>query len=119
MSTSIATKVKPTIFATAAEMHERLGRVPLERIRVVPPAGTATEQDLLRVLDSENRICELVDGVLVEKTMGYYESLVAMTLAYFIQDFLKQHDLGIVLGEARTLRILEDQIRVPDVAFLS
>jgi Uma2 family endonuclease len=100
-------------------MHERLGRIPLERIRVVPPAGTATEQDLLRVINHEDRVCELIDGVLVEKTMGYYESLVAMTLGYFIQDFLKQHDLGIVLGEAGTLRILEDQIRVPDVAFLS
>jgi Uma2 family endonuclease len=119
MSTSTATKLTPTIFATAAEMHERLGRIPLERIRVVPPAGIATEQDLLRVIDHEDRICELIDGVLVEKTMGYYESLVAMTLGYFIQDFLKQHDLGIVLGEAGTLRILEDQIRVPDLAFLS
>ncbi|MEX0611233.1 MAG: Uma2 family endonuclease [Pirellulales bacterium] len=108
-----------TGFITAAEMQEQLGGIPLERIRMVPPPGMATEQDLLRLLDSENRICELVDGVLVEKTMGYYESCLAMALGYFIQDFLNRHDLGIVLGEGGTLRILSDQIRVPDVAFLS
>lgn len=108
-----------TGFVTAAEMQEQLGGIPLERIRMVPPPGLATEQDLLRVLDSENRICELVDGVLVEKTMGYYESRLAAVLIGLLEKFLEQHDLGIVLGADGTLRILGDQIRVPDVAFLS
>jgi Uma2 family endonuclease len=108
-----------TGFITAAEMQEHLGGIPLERIRMVPPPGFATEQDLLRVLDSEDRICELVDGVLVEKTMGYFESRLAMILGHFIEMFLEQHDLGIVLGADGTLRILGDQIRVPDVTFLS
>ena len=106
-------------FVTAAEMQEQLGGIPLERIRIVPPAGLATEEDLLRVLDSENRSCELVDGVLVEKTMGYYESMLAIALGYFLKSYLKQNDLGIVLGADGPLRILGDQIRVPDVAFLS
>jgi Uma2 family endonuclease len=108
-----------TGFITAAEMQEQLGGIPLERIRMIPAPGFATEEDLLRVLDSENRICELVDGVLVEKTMGYFESSVAAALIVFLGKFLEQHDLGIVLGEGGTLRILSDQIRVPDVAFLS
>lgn len=106
-------------FITAAEMQEQLGGIPLERIRIVPPAGLATEKDLLRVLDSEDRICELIDGVLVEKTMGYYESRLAAVLIGLLEGFLKQHDLGIVLGADGTLRILSDQIRVPDVSFLS
>jgi Uma2 family endonuclease len=108
-----------TSFVTLAELHDQLGGIPLERIRMVPPPGLATEAELLRVLDHEDRICELIDGTLVEKTMGYYESLLAMTLGYFLQDFAAKHDLGIVLGEGGTLRILSDQIRVPDVAFLS
>jgi Uma2 family endonuclease len=119
MSASAVTTVTLRTFATAAELHERLGFIPLERIRVVPPAGLATEEDLLRVLDHEDRICELIDGVLVEKTMGYYESMLAVSLIMALGKFVKEHDLGIVLGEAGTLRILEDQIRVPDVAFLS
>jgi len=108
-----------TGFVTAAEMQEQLGGIPLERIRIVPSPGSATEEDLLRVQDSEGRTCELIDGVLVEKTMGYYESSVAAALIMFLGKYLEQQDLGIVLGEGGTLRILSDQIRVPDVAFLS
>src|ERR1700759_1300896 len=106
-------------FSNLAELHDHLGGVPLDRILVVPPPGTATEKDLLRLIDSEDRICELIDGVLVEKSMGFFESRLAAVLISFIQSFLDQHDLGIVLGEAGTLRILQDQIRVPDAAFLS
>lgn len=108
-----------TAFITAAEMQNQLGGIPLERIRMAPPPGLATEADLLRLLDSENRICELVDGVLVEKAMGYFESRLSAALIFFLEAFLDRNDLGIVLGEGGTLRILRDQIRVPDVAFLS
>jgi Uma2 family endonuclease len=108
-----------TGFVTLADLHDQLGGIPLERIRMVPPPGAATEKDLLRVLESEDRICELVDGVLVEKTMGYFESRLAIALAFYLERFLETHDLGIVLGADGTLRILDDQIRVPDVAFLS
>ena len=108
-----------TRFITLADLHDRLGGIPLDRIRMVPPAGFATEQDLLRVLDSEDRICELIDGILVEKPMGFFESRLAAVLIAILDRFLESHDLGIVLGEAGTLRILADQIRVPDVAFLS
>jgi Uma2 family endonuclease len=33
--------------------------------------------------------------------------------------FLEKHDLGIVLGEAGTLRILPHQVRIPDICFIS
>jgi Uma2 family endonuclease len=108
-----------TGFITAAEMQSQLGGIPLERIRMVPPPGTATEEDLLRVLDHEDRICELIDGILVEKTIGYFESMLAASLIVVLGKFVKEHDLGIVLGPDGTLRILGDQIRIPDVAFLS
>jgi Uma2 family endonuclease len=113
------TLIMATGFITAAEMQDQLGGIPLERIRMVPSPGTATEQDLIQLVDSEDRICELIDGVLVEKSMGYFESQLAMLLGYFIRVFLEKHDLGIVLGEGGTLRILADQVRVPDVAFIS
>ncbi len=65
------------------------------------------------------RVCELIDGVLVEKTMGYKESLIAIEIAYLLKTFLREHDLGIVLGADGTLRILPQQVRVPDVCFIS
>ena len=108
-----------TGFITAAEMQDQLGGIPLERIRMVPPPGMATEQDLLRLQGAEGRACELIDGVLVEKTMGYFESRLAAMLIVILGRYVEEHDLGIVLGADGTLRILHDQIRAPDVAFLS
>src|SRR5262249_23490903 len=48
--------------------------VPASRIRLTPPPGTAVEDDVLRIQREEGRLCELIDGVLVEKPMGYQES---------------------------------------------
>jgi Uma2 family endonuclease len=104
---------------TLSDMHRHLGEIPLDRIRAVPPPGTATEQDVVEAKDRYGRICELWDGVLVEKPMGYYESCVASALIFFIRLFLRQHDLGIVLAPDGIVRILPDQIRAADVAFVS
>ncbi len=100
-------------------MLEQLGNVPANRVLLVPTPGTATEQDLLNLLDHQDRICELMDGVLVEKTMGYIESILAIALGSYLRDFVQKHKLGIVLGEAGTLRILPRQVRIPDVSFIS
>jgi Uma2 family endonuclease len=102
-----------------ADLQAHLG-VPLERIRLVPPPGTATEEDVLRSdKEGQRPFCELIDGVLVEKTMGYFESRVAVTLSWYLETFAIDRDLGLVFGEAATLRILPRQVRMPDVCFLS
>jgi Uma2 family endonuclease len=103
---------------TAADMLAHLGGIPPERVRMVPPPGTATEQDVLEAKSRFNRLCELIDGVLVEKTLGYLESMLAAEIIHRLKCFLEEHDLGIVLGEAGTLRILPTQVRIPDVAFI-
>lgn len=120
----MATEVAPPISAFPAEwsmadLHEHLGGISLGRIRVNPPPGTATEGHLLRVHAQTGRICELIDGTLVEKTMGYYESRLAVLIGHFIEAYLESRDLGIVLGEAGFLKIVGEQIRAADVAFLS
>ena len=56
---------------TAADLLERFGPMPDGRIRTNPPPGTATEQDVIDIEARESRLYELVDGVLVEKTVGY------------------------------------------------
>jgi Uma2 family endonuclease len=120
MATIVASVPSPTFAEwTLADMLERLGDIPPHRIRVYPPLGTATEKDVLEAERRFGRICELVDGVLVEKTMGYLESMVASTINRLVGNFVHEHDLGIVLGEAGTLKILPDQVRIPDVSFLS
>ena len=103
---------------TAADMLTHLGGIPLERIRMYPPPGTATEKDVIEAESRTGRICELIDGVLVEKTIGYLESMLAAVVIRLLGNFLEKHDLGIVLGADGTLRILPNQVRIPDVCFI-
>ena len=104
---------------TVADLVASLGGIPLDRIRVSPPFGTATEKDVLEVERQTGCPCELIDGTLVEKTMGYIESFLAMRIGFLIQSFLATHDLGIVLGADGTLQVLPDQMRIPDVCFVA
>jgi Uma2 family endonuclease len=67
----------------------------------------------------ENRLFELVDGVLVEKAMGFYESFLAMRLAQFLLAFVERHALGIVAGADGMLRLAPGLVRIPDVSFVS
>jgi Uma2 family endonuclease len=105
---------------TLADLLHRLGDVPLERILARPAPGTATEKDLIAVLDgSTKRLCELVEGVLVEKPMGTKEAQLALFLAAEMLLHAEEHDLGIVLGADGALRLLPGLVRVPDISFLA
>jgi Uma2 family endonuclease len=104
---------------TLADLMERLGHVPLGRIRFRPPPGTATEQDVLRIASREGRLCELVDGVLVDKAMGYEESVLAVYLARMLGNYVAPRNLGHVSGEAGMVRLYPGLVRIPDVAFAS
>jgi Uma2 family endonuclease len=98
---------------------KRLGNIPAERVRLNPTPGTATEKDVLDVLDRENRPCELVDGTLVEKAMGYEESELALLLGTFLNNYIRPRKLGIVTGADGTIRLFPGLVRIPDVAFAS
>ena len=104
---------------TAADLLDRFGPMPDGRIRTDPPPGTATEQDVIDIEARESRLCELVDGVLVEKTVGYYESYLAVQLGYFLAGFVRRHRLGVVAGEAGMMRLSAGLVRIPDVSFVS
>jgi Uma2 family endonuclease len=113
------TVTAPPTRITLADLLAQIGSVPLERIPFPPAPGMATEADVLARPGGEKRIYELVDGILVEKPMGYYESLLAGILIQLLRNFLDQHDLGIVLGEAGTLRLAPGLVRIPDASFIS
>jgi Uma2 family endonuclease len=109
----------PPVIETIADLLNRLGGVPPERIRMQPAPGTATEADVLLRPNGEKRLFELVDGVLVEKPMGFYESLLAAWLIRLLGGFLDQHDLGFVLGADAPLRLEPGLVRLPDVSFVA
>jgi len=104
---------------TAADLVERFGAIPLSRIRNDPPPGTAREDDVVEIHDREDRLCELVDGVLVEKTVGTYESYLAVLLVRMIGNFVDQNNLGIVLGADGMMRLAPGLVRIPDASFIS
>jgi Uma2 family endonuclease len=68
---------------------------------------------------ADKRVCELVDGTLVEKGMGYRESLLAGFLFSLLRTYCRRFNLGLVSGEQGTLRLWEGLVRIPDVAFVS
>jgi Uma2 family endonuclease len=104
---------------TLGDLLKRLGNIPPERVRLHPTPGTATEKDVIEILDRENRPCELVEGTLVEKPMGYEESEIAVTIIISLGSFVRPRKLGIVTGEAGTIRLFQGLVRIPDVAFAS
>ena len=104
---------------TVADLLERFGPMPDGRIRTEPPPGTATEQDVIDIEARESRLCELVDGVLVEKTVGIYESYLALQMGHLLTMFVERHGLGMVVGADGMMRLAAGLVRIPDVSFVS
>ena len=98
--------------ANVEELIAHLG-VPPHRIRLQPAPGQATEDDVVRA----RPLCELIDGVLVEKAMGFWESRLAVLLAYYIERYLDGNDIGFTLGEGGMQRVAFGQVRLPDLSF--
>jgi Uma2 family endonuclease len=104
---------------TLADILRQLGGISPKRIRFRPAPGTATEEDVVKIRDRERRLFELVDGVLVEKVMGYWESVLAIELARLLGNFVKRRKLGTLAGEAGMLRLSPGLVRIPDLSFIS
>jgi Uma2 family endonuclease len=104
---------------TAVDLVERLGAIPLDRVRTNPPPGSAAERDVIEIHDRENRLYELLDGTLLEKTMGSFESYLALYLGHLLTAFVSENRLGIVLGADGMLRLAPGLVRLPDVSFIS
>lgn len=106
-------------FITLGEVVARLPEYPLSRIRIVPTPGTAQETDVLRAHRANKSLCELVDGTLVEKTMGHKGSIIALLIATAINNYLEHNDIGVAAGADSMLRLFPGLVRMPDVSFVS
>jgi len=119
MTTFGTIKKPPRKTWTLADLHRRFGPMPFERIRQDPPPGTATVDDVVRLNDHEDRLYELVDGILVEKTVGFEESCIAMRIGRLLGNFVDPRDLGVIAGADGTILLDIDLVRIPDVSFVS
>jgi Uma2 family endonuclease len=104
---------------TFADLLHRLGDIPASRVRLRPAPGTAVAKDILADRATAGRICELVDGTLVEKAKGLRESLLALYLGALLIEFVRPRKLGIIAGADGMLKIAAGLVRAPDVSFIS
>lgn len=104
---------------TVGDLLDRLGGIPARRVLLHPTPGTATEADLLKILDGNERICELVEGSLVEKPMGLEESMIALLIGAEILGFARRRRLGRISGGDGPYRLFGGLVRLPDVAYIS
>jgi Uma2 family endonuclease len=110
----------PAPIEDLAELLERLGGIAPNRVRYRPPPGTATEADVVAAMEApRKRLCELIDGVLVEKPLGFTESLLAAALIEILRAFVRPRHLGLVTAPDGSVRLGTGRVRIPDVAFTS
>jgi Uma2 family endonuclease len=115
----MATSFETAPELTLADLLDRFGPIAIGRVRQNPAPGTATEDDLLDILSHEKRLYELVDGILLEKAMGYEESELTVQIIILIGLFVRERGLGIVTGSDGLMRLAPGLIRIPDIAFVS
>lgn len=103
---------------TFADYLQLLGAVPADRVHTHPAPGTASLDDWFAARQ-RGAVCELIDGTLVDKAMGLYESLLAACLAAYFRAAAGEGRLGITAGEQGFIRLPGGggQVRAPDVAF--
>ena len=80
--------------------------------------GCATIADLAKA-HQQGHLCELVDGLLVEKIVGYRESLIAAVLIEMLGAFVRTRQLGLVSGPDGFIQLFPALVRGPAVAFVS
>lgn len=105
------------VSSTVEHRLQELGEIPANRVLQQPPPGTATLDDLMRINGTSRHLCELVDGTLVEKAMGYKQSVVAVAISTILRLFVSKNQLGLISGADGFFR-LHATTRGPDVAFV-
>jgi len=73
---------------------------------------------LRHVEGNPKKLVELVNGTLVEKALGHFESRLALRLVIHLGAFVEEHDLGELVGADGTTRMSDGNVRIPDVGFI-
>ena len=81
-----------------------------------------TAEEFWDMSDVSGQRFELIEGELVEVPgAGALHAMIAFALARLLEDFVRQHDLGLVMpdGLAFVLRRGPDHVRIPDLSFVA
>jgi len=115
----MATATTEETTQNVADLLEDLGGIDPARVLLKKSRAPATEADLIAVNGTGKTLCELVDGLLVEKGMGYTESLLGGAILAILRAFIIPRNLGLVSGADGMMRLFPGLVREPDVAFAS
>ena len=108
--------LQPPMHPTLPELARRFGNVPARRIRLDRyPADESDVEDLHAV---EGRSYELVDGVLLEKEMGFQESAIAVEITTRLKNFIRGKSLGVIAGADGMMKLAPGLVRIPDASFV-
>jgi len=108
-----------SVATTLQDRLTDLGGIDPSRVLLTPAPSQATLADLISVNNCANHgLCELVDGTLVEKAMGYEASVVAATILFILKQFVSRFRLGLISGADGFFK-LQSSTRGPDVAFVA
>ena len=118
MATAASNETETTL-RNVAEILEDLGGIDPSRVLLKRSRGPATEADLIAVNERGDTLCELVDGLLVEKGLGYTESSLALILAGFLNAFIVPRNVGLLSGPDGGMRLFPGLVRLPDIGFAS
>ena len=101
---------------TLADIQERLGPIPAWRVRSWPPPGAATFADAVACAE-RGELCELIDGILVEKTVGLWESVLGGRVYALMKQRCEAANLGLTAPGDGPVELPSGQARLPDAAF--
>lgn len=108
----------PPLPGSFAAFHARLGGVPLDRILMDPPPGTATEADLIAAWEGPHQHwCELVDGTLVNRFGTFMGGVLVAAVGDYLWRAAEENRAGVVLNAKCPIRLKPDLIRCPSASF--
>jgi len=118
---TLSDSLNSALTLSVSDVLTDLGGIPAERLLAGASPTVPAQADLsdLAKAHASGRLCELVDGVLVEKSMGYRKSLLAAILIEFLSRFARSQKLGLVSGPDGFAQLFPSLVRGPDVAFIS
>ncbi|QDU25329.1 hypothetical protein ETAA8_03940 [Anatilimnocola aggregata] len=101
------------------QLAERFGEIPVARIAMRPLPGQATEEAVVYLAEHEDRLCELVDGILIDKATWTFHSFIGSRICSSLASYVGLHSGGIVLGGSAAYRLRTGLIRRPNTAYLA
>ena len=114
--TPVRSVANAAVPSSTADFAAVLGGIPEHRVHRSPPPGTADSEDW-EAASRRGEVCELVERTLVEKDMGFFESIIAGYLIRRFSEASGDGRLGLTSGEQGFIELPGGQIRAPDVAF--